>query len=170
VVDGDPLDEFTCTDFWDSPLPLLSSDGEHLIYPCLNSAPDADERALLIVADGVQYGPYLNVWGTGFSSNGQHFAYAASDKQGEWAFYGNGEAFLPRYKNVYPPHLSSDGAYIAWTGIRDDHMILAVNGQEIDTVTPTDVLWGPQFDEDRGQVHWVIMSEDRILRIRVTLG
>jgi hypothetical protein len=168
VRDGKPVDDIVSTDFWDAQSPALSRDGIHCAYVARAKGREEDKSELFLVVDGRKFGPYRHVWGIGFSDNGEHFAYAASDGSGEspWSFYHDGRPFAPKCKSVYPPKLSMEGNHCAWVGTRDGKEVIGMDGEELGAYD--DKLWGPTFLES-GTVTWVVRNGDNLVEVSAKL-
>lgn len=167
--DGRPADNQVCDDFWDNAPPVLSPDGLHVAYSCVTQTKITEtvQISVSVVMGGQKLGTYRNVWGLRLSTDGKHVAYAAligddGKDRPLWSYFVDGKSVGPKYDSVYPPSISEKGESIAWTAIRDEREVLAVDGRDVAVVD--DVIVGPRIHES-GAVMWIVRDGNQIVRL-----
>jgi hypothetical protein len=166
VRDGTP-DGVVCARYWKNDPPVLSSDGQHLAYPCYLH-PEVEDDQVMVVADGKRFGPYTNAWGLVFSDDGTHFAYAAADGAPpyDWSYYIDGKAHPLKFEQVWQPRFNDTGTHIAWEAQRGKRPLLFVDGRNVGSFD--EVLWGPVFSAN-DTVSWVVRRGRRLVRVETPL-
>jgi hypothetical protein len=168
VRNGRPVGATLCSKPWTAP-PVLSGDGAHVAYVCVQSAPGAVDT-MYVVHDELSYGPYLDVFGIALSPDGAHVAYAASVVRDAtdllphqpWNFHVDGRPFEHRYTSVWRPRFTADGAHLAWEAEAEGRNVLGLDDHEVATFD--EVVWGPTVSRV-GEVFWVVRKGRRLARL-----
>jgi len=176
VRDGQPVDEVLCGRPWDYGRPLLSADGEHVAYVCIDVEPQhpgdvAPRETMWVVHDGKRLGPYASVWGLSLTKDGEHVVYAVLDAptpEGRWRFHRDGVPFGKELLETWPVRLGDDGRTMATQGRGlDDQTRLMFDGLPVGRFDQ--VLWGPSFVGPEA-VAWVIRRGDTLWRVEAWRG
>jgi hypothetical protein len=165
VRDGEPVDAVTCGGYWDTQSPVLSDDGQHVVYACSTTS-GPSEAGVHVVVDGVRHGPYDDVWGLELSLDGRHFAYGASSggvSERPWRHYRDGEPVSGPQYEVWRPHFDPGGTRLAWQRRpeRGERGRLGIDRQPLATFD--DALRGPEYAD--GTVWWTIRRGRRVVRL-----
>jgi hypothetical protein len=171
VRNGEPVDDAICAAPWRQQPPELSPDGTHITYACASKIGDENDQ-VVIIKDGVRYGPYREVWGLALSKNGAHVAYgAAPDPKIDrpWSVYVDGEPRTKRYTSVWRPLVSDDGTTLAWEAQNSDQPrgVLGIDARSVGSFDV--VAWGPEFDAD-DRVSWIIRRGRKVTRVTVPIS
>ncbi len=170
VRNGAPVDDLTCVEPWRRHPPEPSSDGKHLVYACPIKGTRVSQE-VLVVRDGVRYGPYDNLWGLAPTKNFAHVAYGAArgTEKLPWAIYVDGTPRVTPVLSVWRPRVSEDGATLAWEMTLDDEGrgFFGVDQRRLGTFD--EVLWGPEFESGE-RVAWVVRRGRTLSRITVPLA
>jgi len=169
VRDGAAIDGIVCDHYWDTQLSVLTDDGAHVAYVC--PTPMEAEAPLgrrWVVLDGRRFGPYVESWTLGVSSDGTQVAHGAADSLPimAWRIFVNGTPRTPPDVLVWRPRFSPDGAHVLWAGGPErGRRRLSIDARVVTRFD--DVLHGPEFPAPRTAV-WVIRRGRKISRVEVT--
>jgi hypothetical protein len=84
---------------------------------------DRGQDGMVVFRDGSIVGHHMKIGALAFSRNGSAYTYAASDRDGVWqVFVGN--APLDRFDAVSSLIMSSDGAHVAYFGVKGKSEVL----------------------------------------------
>ncbi len=166
VRDGALVDGITCASPGDSQPPLLSPDGRHIAYACIEQSIFGQDAR--VVVDGSRHGPYRQVWGLRFGDDGVRAAWGGADTAPHlrWTYYVNGRPYRLRFDEVWRPRLDAGGRHLAWQGRRGPRPQLGLDDGVLAAFD--DVLWGPKFTA-AGTAAWVIRRGRKVTRLDVTL-
>jgi hypothetical protein len=168
VRNGKPVDDVTCGGYWPSHPPVLSPDGEHVLYVCPEMT-GPSEGGVRVVHDGGFLGTYDDVWGPELSADGEHVAYGAARGGGDqpWRLYRDGEAVSGPQWSVWRPRFTPDSETLAWE-MQSERAVRGRTGVErIRLASFDDILRGPEFRDD--VVWWVIRRGKRVVRVEYSL-
>lgn len=176
VRDGQPVDDVLCGRPWDYGRPLLSADGTHVAYVCIEVEPQqpgdvAPREKMWVVHDGKRLGPYPSVWGLTLTKDGEHVVFAVlqgSTPPGTWRFTRDGVPFGKPLLETWPVRLGADDRTIATQGRGlDDKTRLLFDGVPVGRFDQ--VLWGPSFIGPEAAA-WVIRRGDTLWRVEAWRG
>jgi len=161
VRNGEP-EAIECLVAWEHQEILLSRDGKHLAYGCIQTGPSGDQT--FFVYDGQKFGPYAGLWGATLSNDGRHFALLADDggPRQRWRVVVDGQPRREGFDRAWPPVFSPDAKHVAWIGERSGRAVFYLDGHGI--VSSDSVMHAPLFRPD-GMLVWTGTRGERMTRV-----